>query len=334
MKAILPAFLRTSFGLLALLLALPLSAADAKKDIIEKTFTLTDSGKLISNVEAGSVTVTGGDSKSVMVKVTREAENANDTEAAKLLKDYEVILSQDGNTIRADGKAPRSNSWGWNKPRLKVKFEIIVPRKTDAEIGVSGGSAKIEDISGTITTKTVGGSINAAKLAGTVALQTSGGSIHAEKLSGDLTAKTAGGSISLKTVEGGKVYASTSGGSIHITGGSGKFDLRTAGGSIKLEEGKGTVDARTSGGSINVQLSEVPKESMTLKTAGGGISLKLPANTSANLDSVAAGGSVTCDLPVVVQGKIKNSSIEGKLGDGGPELNLRTSGGSIKVSKN
>ena len=264
MKAILPAVLRTSFGLLALSLALPLSAADAKKDIIEKPFTLTESGKPISNVEAGSVTVTGGDSKSVMVKVTREAENANDTEAAKLLEDYEVILSQDGNIIRADGKAPRSNSWGWNKPRLKVRFVIIVPRKTDAEIGVSGGSTKVEDLAGTISTK------------------------------------TAGGSISLRTVEGGKACASTSGGSIHITGGSGKFDLRTAGGSIKLEEGKGTVDARTSGRSISVQLSEVPKESMTLKSAGGGISLKLPANTSANLDASAAGGSVTCDLPVIV----------------------------------
>lgn len=261
MKAILPAVLRTSFGLLALSLVLPLSAADAKKDIIEKPFTLTESGKPISNVEAGSVTVTGGDSKSVMVKVTRKAENANDTEAAKLLEDYEVILSQDGNTIRADGKVPRSNSWGWNKPRLKVKFEIIVPRKADAEIGVSGGSTKVEDLAGTISTKTAGGSINAARLAGTVALHTSGGSIQAEKLSGDLTAKTAGGSISLRTIEGGKACASTSGGSIHITGGSGKFDLRTA---------------------------------------GGGIRLKLPANTSANLDASAAGGSVTCDLPVIV----------------------------------
>ena len=123
MKAILPAVLRTSFGLLALSLALPLSAADAKKDIIEKPFTLTESGKPISNVEAGSVTVTGGDSKSVMVKVTREAENANDTEAAKLLEDYEVILSQDGNIIRADGKVPPFQLLGMEQtpPQGKVR---------------------------------------------------------------------------------------------------------------------------------------------------------------------------------------------------------------------
>lgn len=335
MKPNLPTVFRPALAALALSLSLsvPLHAADATKDVIEKSFTLSGTGKLVSNVDAGSITVTGGDSKNVVVKVTREAENANASEAAKLFKDYEVILTQDGNTIRADGKAPRNTSWGWNKPRLKVKFEIVVPRKTDAEIGVGGGSAKVEDLTGTITTKAAGGSITAAKLAGTIGLHSGGGSIQAETISGDLTAKTAGGSISLKAIEGGKVIASSSGGSIHINGGSGKFNLHSAGGGIKLEEGKGSVDAHASGGSIGVQLTEAPKESMTLKTAGGGISLKIPANTSANLDASAAGGSVTCDLPVTVQGKIKNSSIEGKLGEGGPELNLHSSGGSIKISK-
>lgn len=334
MKMISPAKLRFALGLFALSMTLPVLAADPKSDVIEKTFTLSGPGKLVANVESGSLTVSGSETKTVTVKVTRDAENSTDSEAAKLLKEYQVTITQDGNTIRAEGKAPRSQRWGWNKPQLRVKFEIIVPTKTDAELSVSGGNAKVADLTGTISTKTAGGSIAATKLTGTVSFQTSGGSVQAESIAGDLSAKTAGGNIGLKTVEGGKVDASTSGGSIAIAGASGKFNLRTAGGNIKLEEGKGTVDASTSGGNVTLQLTEAPKEAMSLKTAGGNISLKVPGTTSANLDASASGGTVTCDLPVTIQGTAKSHSIVGKMGEGGPDLNLRTSGGNIRIGKN
>ncbi len=334
MKMISSTTLRTGLGLLGLSLTLNVLAADPKKDVIEKTFALPGSGKLVATVESGSLTVSGSDTKAITVKVTRDAENASESEAANLLKDYQVTITQDGTTVRAEGKAPRSQGWGWNKPRLKVKFEISVPRKTEAELSVSGGNAKVDDLAGTISMKTAGGSIAANKLAGTVSLQTSGGSVQAEAIAGDLSVKTAGGSIGLKVIEGGKIDAATSGGSIAITGASGKFDLRTAGGNIKLKQGKGTVEAATSGGNITLELTESPKESMSLKTAGGNISLKLPGTTSVNLDATASGGNVTCDLPVTMQGKAKSHSIVGKMGEGGPELKLRTSGGNIRIGKN
>jgi hypothetical protein len=58
---------------------------------------------------------------------------------------------------------------------------------------------------------------------------------------------------------------------------------------------------------------------------GGDIGVDVNARTS--------GGSVHTEFPVTVQGEIKRSRLDAKLNGGGPELYLRTSGGSIYLKK-
>jgi DUF4097 and DUF4098 domain-containing protein YvlB len=74
----------------------------------------------------------------------------------------------------------------------------------------------------------------------------------------------------------------------------------------------GDVDVRTSGGSINVTLA---------------------GNVSMTIDAETSGGRIESELPLTVQGRFGQSRLQGELNGGGPELVLRTSGGSINIKE-
>jgi len=143
-----------------------------------------------------------------------------------------------------------------------------------------------------------------------VDIDTSGGSIRVSDLTGDLNARTSGGSIRVGSVKG-------------------EVELNTSGGSIQTEEIYGPLNAHTSGGSIKATFAEQLTEDATLDTSGGSITAYLIPEVKIDLDASTSGGRVKTDFNV--DGRIKKQSIRGEINGGGPELQLRTSGGSVKV---
>ncbi|WP_414829150.1 DUF4097 family beta strand repeat-containing protein [Alteromonas sp. H39] len=143
-------------------------------------------------------------------------------------------------------------------------------------------------------------------------LDTSGGSIEIEDLIGEIKARTSGGSISVGDVEG-------------------DISLHTSGGSIRTQDIMGEIDAHTSGGSINVTFAKQPQQDASLTTSGGSITARLPSDVAIDIDASTSGGRVKSEFDV--SGKVKKQRIRGKINGGGPELELHTSGGSVRVEK-
>lgn len=143
-----------------------------------------------------------------------------------------------------------------------------------------------------------------------VDLNTGGGSIQIEDLIGDVEARTSGGSIRL-----GKII--------------GDVDIRTSGGSIKVEEVTGNIHGHTSGGSIRATIAKQPTEDCRLTTSGGSITAYLASDIKIDLKASTSGGRVRSELPVT--GSLDKRSIKGEINGGGPELFLRTSGGSVNI---
>jgi hypothetical protein len=52
-----------------------------------------------------------------------------------------------------------------------------------------------------------------------------------------------------------------------------------------------------------------------------------------DVNAKTSGGRVHTDFPVSISGEINKSSMRGRMNGGGPELYLRTSGGSIYLKK-
>ncbi len=145
-----------------------------------------------------------------------------------------------------------------------------------------------------------------------VDLNTSGGSIEIEDLEGEVDAYTSGGSISLEDIQG-------------------NVDIKTSGGSLDLDNIIGKIDAHTSGGSIELKLPKKPTKDSKVKTSGGSITAYLVKNVAVNLSAKTSGGRVSSEF--TVDGKITKRSIEGTINGGGPELVLKTSGGSVRIKE-
>lgn len=139
---------------------------------------------------------------------------------------------------------------------------------------------------------------------------------------------TAGGSIRISDLHG-NIDAHTSGGSIKVGNITGQVKLDTSGGSIGVEAVSGPVNAKTSGGSIKVRITEQLTADSELKTSGGSITATIPQNMQIDINARTSGGRVHSDFEI--DGSTKKQYVNGKINGGGPELTLRTSGGSIRI---
>ena len=133
----------------------------------------------------------------------------------------------------------------------------------------------------------------------------------------------------------GKVDAKTAGGSIRIDRATGSVNANTSGGNITVEEVMGNINAKTLGGSVKAYISRQPEGDCSLETAGGNVTAYLVEDIAVDVDARTTGGRVSSDIPVttVVQGKVRGSRLQGAINGGGPQLKLRTFGGSIRLQK-
>ena len=96
----------------------------------------------------------------------------------------------------------------------------------------------------------------------------------------------------------------------------------------------GAVQVRTSGGSVEAGMAGQPDVDSELRTSGGNVTFHLPDGFQADLSVNASGGRISSDFPEL---EPENSSgggtLEQSLNGGGPDLVMRTSGGSIRIRR-
>jgi len=146
----------------------------------------------------------------------------------------------------------------------------------------------------------------------------------------NINVDTSGGSIEVEDLKG-KVDAHTSGGSISVEDVEGDVNIKTSGGSLELENIIGKINAKTSGGSIKLKLPTNPTKDTKVKTSGGSITAYLAKDVAINLTAKTSGGRVSSEFDV--NGSTSKRKIEGTINGGGPELVLKTSGGSVRIKE-
>ncbi|MCH6257049.1 DUF4097 domain-containing protein [Puniceicoccaceae bacterium K14] len=161
-------------------------------------------------------------------------------------------------------------------------------------------------------------------------LKTSGGSIRVEDMDADVTAKTSGGNMTFNQIKA-NLTARTSGGDIKVDNVSMDANIHTSGGNLSLKNLNGNVTAKTSGGYIEAEILNPITKNSSFKTSGGNIKLKLVEDSAFHLAAQATGGRIHSDFKVDSQVDDKSRSIEGNVNGGGPDLELKTSGGNIHI---
>ncbi|MFC1551939.1 DUF4097 domain-containing protein [Candidatus Latescibacterota bacterium] len=323
---------------LAVIIVVPSQAVHARiNDVINKSFSVSEGGTLTIDANLGSLEVTTSGRNTVDVEIIRELRTNNRDDADEILEDFEVDFSHDGDDVTIvseyfNDRSMISRFFSSNNRRINIKYKVSVPEKYNIDLKTSGGSISVEDIEGTVNCKTSGGSLNFGNVVGPVWGRTSGGSITLNDCSGDVDVHTSGGRINIGRVDG-VVIAKSSGGSITIERAEGSVTAHTSGGSIKVEEVSGHIEAHTSGGSVTAHISSQPGSDCKLTTSGGSVNVYLANNINCDVNAKTSGGRVNTEIPVSVTGELRKNALNAQINDGGPELYLRTSGGSINIKE-
>jgi DUF4097 and DUF4098 domain-containing protein YvlB len=192
-------------------------------------------------------------------------------------------------------RAVRPTEWRQN---LGARFEIKVPRNAVLDrIVTSNGGIRTEDG------------------AGPAHMKTSNGSIHVEGFHGRIDAETSNGPVDLTDVEG-------------------DATMHTSNGHIHAERLRGAADASTSNGGIDLDLPGALAKDVRAHTSNGGITLRLQEPLNARVLAQTSNSSIRSDFDVKMSGEISRHRLEGAIGNGGgPNIDLSTSNGTIRILK-
>ena len=123
----------------------------------------------------------------------------------------------------------------------------------------------------------------------------------------------------------------TSNGAIVMNDVIGEFSISTSNGSVTVTQARGSFDIETSNGKIEFAGDLTSSSNNRMTSSNGRIDIKLLGTPGVKLDASTSNGSINTELPILMTSRLNESHLVGTIGDGGAELFVKTSNGSIVV---
>ena len=326
-------------------------AQDKETPYFVKTYKSSEIKNLNVRTSGGGISVTGGDGDETRVEVYLKVNNGGSKlskdEIENRLKEYELSVKKEGETILCIAKRKSESNWNNWKNGLSISFKIYTPEKISTDLvtsgggislknlngnlgfSTSGGGLKLQNLGGIIKGRTSGGGINISGCRDNIDVATSGGGIDAENCNGDIKLTTSGGGLTLKKLNG-SIKATTSGGGIRAEEISGDFVTSTSGGSIQLEDITASVKASTSGGGIDADIKSLGKY-LSLSTSAGSIHVRMPMDKGMDLD--LDGQRVKVPNLSKFNGTVEKDRVKGLLYGGGIAVRMNAYSGGVYINE-
>lgn len=217
-------------------------------------------------------------------------------------------------TIRPDWQNSRRHG------NRGVKYRIHVPRRVQFDrLTTSNGPMRLEGLEGRGRFRTSNGPINVISFKGDIDAQTSNGRIDLDRFSGSAVLNTSNGPIEARGVKG----------FLEATTSNGPIDVQTA----DLDPSR-PVKLETSNGPITVMLGAGSGPDVRARTSNGNIAVRLPNGAGARVRAHTSNSTITSDVPLNNVTNMSKTHMDGTIGNGGPMLELTTSNGHIRLTKN
>lgn len=182
------------------------------------------------------------------------------------------------------------------------------PRSVEATAHAGAVTADVETDRATLTAMA-----GAVRLSGTVRqraeITAMAGSVEVPAAVNELEISALNGAVRVANVTGGRVEITSVSGSVTVSGSQLRGNVNSVSGSM--------VVSGTLGGALNVE------------SHAGSVELRLPANTGARVDITSFSGGVQSDWRLTRDGR----EWHGTLGRGGPNVNISTFSGSVKLTR-
>ena len=315
---------------LLVLLALVVAASAATEENISRQLDVTPGGKLVVDVDFGTINVTAGADDKVVIEAYRKIDFGDEAKEKEYVATAPVAISQDGNVVTVRARYAKSKGfWSLGHSEMDGRYTIRVPKRFETDLRTEGGDVSAGEIAGNATVKTSGGKLVFKHLEGALTANTSGGSIAVEDCRGPIDIETSGGDITVADGTG-TLDAKTSGGRIDVRNFSGDTEVRTSGGNLSLQRITGKIIGKTSGGSIRASIPDAVVGDVRLETSAGNIDVSLPATATVDIDASTSVGEIFSRLPFETS-DVDREHLRGKLNGGGKSVKLQTSAGNITI---
>lgn len=286
-------------------------------------------GKLIVEVDFGTIDVAPGDSDKVVLNASRKITASSKEKEAEYFASAPIMVTTEGTNVIVRARRPRN----WNlsgEVCNDARYSIHVPASFDAELKTDGGAITTTNLTGKVKAHTSGGDMKFSLLHGPLKATTDGGEIEVAGCEGHIDLQTDGGRIETSGGSG-SLHAETAGGSIKVENFNGDAMVETAGGQLALANIRGKLEAATSGGFISAKIPSPVPGDVKLETSAGAIEVFVPNDAALTVDAETGIGGVHSDLPVASRTRSDSDGIKGTINGGGKLLHLRTGAGAISI---
>jgi lia operon protein LiaG len=274
-----------------------------------------------------------------------------------------VLQPSSGNKIQAELKGylyPKRLAEGTPILRMtesggRVSFKTEFPKGIGfREINLTLTISVPESFSGDIILRTASGDIEAAghKLK-ELEVKTASGEVSVRTCSlSSLQIKTASGDVEIDSVKSDNIIVDTTSGTITFDTVSGKtlqvdstsgdfrgiaieaenFSRDTSSGDTRIDDFTGKFYCKSVSGTIAARFTRFDLD-IEVRSTSGDVELELPHGSGFDLDIETTSGDIDCDWPITmtVDGKVKDNRLTGTVGDGGPEVTIKTTSGDVDV---
>ncbi len=289
----------------------------------DRSLKVTGPVELDVQTGAGSINVRTGSADVVEVHATIKAGGMHALEKVKRLESNPPI-EQTGNTIRI-GQIKDDDL----RRNVSISYDLVVPAQTQLRSHSGSGHQTIEGVKGPVTADTGSGGVTINNVGGQTTAHTGSGGIELDSIQGPVRAETGSGSIRATKIAGAFEGHTGSG---HIT------LSQAAQGDVRVETGSGSVDLdnvrgglRAEAGSGNIKAAGEATGSWYVHTGSGSIELRLPPQAGFDLFAHTGSGRISTERQITMQGNLDRHELRGKVGNGGPTLELRTGSGNITI---
>ena len=252
------------------------------KQVNEKVFPLSESGRLEIQNQNGRITVEAWTRKDVRVQITRTVRTSDDSKAEALMKELRADVTVTRDRIRIESRSPKREEnvgiWdvlGQRVTALNIHYYIQAPAGTRLLLETANGEIRVRGMAGGITGQTVNGGIEITGASGPVEVSTTNGSVTLSGLEGAARAGTTNGDMTAafrRVPPDGEIELATTNGNVAVTlpaNANAAFDAVTSNGRVTVGfpiQSRGTISSKTVRGTIGKGGA-----SISLRTTNGNV---------------------------------------------------------------
>ena len=194
---------------------------------------------------------------------------------------------------------------------VSISYDITAPANTRISANSGSGEINIQGFQGRLSADTGSGDVDLRDIGAEVHSHTGSGRINAQNVGAPFVASTGSGDMDVALNSAGDV------------------DVHTGSGGIRVDHANGSLRART--GSGDVKANGNPTSNWFVQTGSGAVTLRLADATNFDVEASTGSGDLHLGKPVTVQGKLSKHEIHGKVGNGGPKVEVHTGSGDIEI---